>query len=343
MKVLLSATSLRAESIGGGETFILDLANGLASDGCSVTLAIGKDAHARLGGRADPSIDIMVVAQRHGLLRVLSDFVWTARRARRSGAELLIYPHEWKPPTSTPTLIVVQNVLWMHPLTARSCGTRGVLLRLLTRITGRRADAVAAVSSAAADLWQQTSRARPNLSSVVPEGLVFQSGTVTPEPLHSGILAISGVAAYKGLALLEATARAVRTTAPEFVLDVVGVAVDDSPGVAAHGFVDRSRLLAMMRGAALVVFPSEVESFGLPAFEAATLGVRCVVRAGTPMHEWLGDKVITFDGSLADLARVVSAALDGNLPEGTPTDEFLWPNVSARWMDVCRRATAVRP
>lgn len=74
------------------------------------------------------------------------------------------------------------------------------------------------------------------------------------------------------------------------------------------GFVDTRRMVALYRGARLLVFPSLFEGWGLPITEAMSLGVPIAAARSTCIPEQLGDAGVLFDpADPADIARAVCA------------------------------------
>ncbi len=125
----------------------------------------------------------------------------------------------------------------------------------------------------------------------------FASGPVgpLPEPLRSlaekpYLLSMGSTRGHKDLPTLLSAFAAIAPARPELRLLLVGaeepgyldrVLADAAPAVrervAFTGRVDDGALRALMAGAAVFVFPSRYEGFGLPPLEAMALGTPAVV------------------------------------------------------------------
>ncbi|MEM6325647.1 MAG: glycosyltransferase [Bacteroidota bacterium] len=110
-------------------------------------------------------------------------------------------------------------------------------------------------------------------------------------------------------------------------LHVVGGLPDDLrarlgavPGAVAHGRVTDDELVRLYREAAVLVFPSEIEGFGLPLLESVALGTPVVFAEGTAVHEIARHATEAGAFPLTDPARLgdaVEAAL------ATPREEIV--------------------
>lgn len=85
------------------------------------------------------------------------------------------------------------------------------------------------------------------------------------------------------------------------------VAVESLPRGVAHGRVSDEELVRLYREAALLVFPSEIEGFGLPLLEAYALGTPVVFAEGTAVHEIARHATERGAFSLDDPGRLVQA------------------------------------
>lgn len=331
MRILISATNLRAQSIGGGDTFVCGLASALAvHTGHEVGLLVSRQAAVRIRAMVDPRVHLALTRGGAGASRVFGDWALLGWRSRRWAADVVVYPHEWKPVVRRPVVLVAQNILWMHPITRRSTGLRGTLLRCLVQATSRSADGWIAVSQETARLWAECGGPSTTAITLLPEGIDLPD--VVAARSRSCAMAVTGASAHKGLDMIESVIGLARRVDPEFTMDVVGVARSPQPGRRYHGWVSRDQLLTMMANAKVVVFPSIVESFGLPAFEACALGRPCIVPTDSAMSQWLGDRVATFDGSAEGLSDLLLSTTWQDDEE--PDERFLWRNVIGPWIDV---------
>ena len=82
------------------------------------------------------------------------------------------------------------------------------------------------------------------------------------------------------------------------------------PGVLRLGYTPHDELPDLYRGAAVFVYPSLFEGFGMPVVEAMACGVPCVVSTHPSLDEACGDAAIRADPLDADaLARAIERAI----------------------------------
>jgi hypothetical protein len=127
---------------------------------------------------------------------------------------------------------------------------------------------------------------------------------------------------------------------------ITALGVEDAPGqnvtAVASGQLPRGRLLALIDGAGVIVFPSFYEGFGLPVAEGLARGRTVLVRrsalwAEIAAHSRLPGKLCEFDDP-ASLVDGVGRALGGlpmnELPKGTALPDGVAP---AGWKDSAQR------
>lgn len=343
IRLLVIGTSLRSRSIGGGESFLVDLVNAMAQrDEFQVGFVVTERVASRLRPVLSKEISLIEVANATGFVRVIRDFFLAQRWSQRWRADVAVYPHEWRPLGLRRSILVLQNVLWMHPVTSSSTRGRGFLLRLLTRATAGRADRRIAVSQSAAQLWSRLAALQLESIAVLPEGIDFCEREVIVSADPADVVVVTGDAEHKQHWEARRACVLVLRDRPILKVAIAGLAGKDTPGISYRGFLPRSELLGLMKASKVVIFPSLVESFGLPAFEATALGRECIVRSGTAMAEWLNGRVRTYDGTEGDLVRQTLSALDQpSHPE--PIKDFLWASVTESWSALITEVASGNP
>lgn len=290
-RYLILATTISRTS-GGGRTYLEGLVRGLADglrEGERLGVVAPRDSAEVVAPLVGSRGEVIPVRPAGGATRIFRDAFFLKELANRWGADAAIYPHEWAPRLGVPLVLVVQNVGWLHPESAPAFGWRGWLLRRLVRSTAHRADGVIAVSSLAADLWEQWA-GMVGATTLVPEGLTPSEVLDRPSlPPDQTVVVLVGDAGYKGSAFAKEVIASYRRAGGRRPIVVVGDNDRLWPsGTNVLGAVSRDEFLSTVQRSSLLLIPSSVESFGLPALEAAALGTPVLVRAGTPMEEWLG-------------------------------------------------------
>jgi glycosyltransferase involved in cell wall biosynthesis len=322
---------------GGNESYLLGLWQGLQAVPVDVTWLLtpaGREAlpdvlPARYGSR-----DV-------GVYRRLPFLVWQQTRwLRRLRPDWYLSTFFLPPVAPCCTAVLVHDLSfrahpdYFPPIIAG-------YMRLLTGLAIRQATRVIALSEfTRAEIARFYPRAL-NKTAVVYPGVAprFEAG---PDPgdgarlarydLPRGyVLAIGNVHPRKNLArLLDAYAALCRQESDVPPMVWVGVprwgsdallARARAAGVLLPGFVAQADLPALLRGAAVLVYPSLYEGFGLPPLEGMACGTPVIVHDGTSLPEAVGEAALVVDardaGALAGaLARVLGdGALRARLRE----------------------------
>lgn len=117
------------------------------------------------------------------------------------------------------------------------------------------------------------------------------------------------------------------------------------PGVIPLGYTGHDELAPLYRGAAVFVYPSRFEGFGMPIVEAMACGVPCVVSSHPSLDEAAGDATIRVDPESPEaIANGIREALerrDELVPRGlVHAGRFTWRENGRVHLDAFREACA---
>jgi glycosyltransferase involved in cell wall biosynthesis len=184
----------------------------------------------------------------------------------------------------------------------------------------------------------------------MPAAQVAPASILRPQPY---VLFVGTAEARKGIVTLVRAMERVQRDDPALRLIIAGARGDGLSGdetidMEALGFVDDSMLGQFYRGAAVFVFPSRYEGFGLPVLEAMAYGVPVITTGVTAIPEAAGDAALYVplddDDALAQaILRVRNdPVLATSLRERglARAAQMSWTNTAGATLDVLERAAS---
>lgn len=293
--------------------------------------------------------------------------LWDRHRAggafARSGVDVVIGCKHLVPASGPPSVLVVHDVL-----TITRAHENALLKRLLLPRQYRRslhdADRLVAVSAATRDRLAALDARWAAKCDVVPNGMSTSLTTVTPEPPvpqpgRPFALSVGDLSPRKNLGLL---ARVWRDDRPGD-LDLVVVGPDggaDTEARAALLALEATGRVQWIRGAddpvlrwcyehaAVVVFPTREEGFGLPLLEARTFHAPVVASTDAALREVAaGDPEVTHvdPDDVAGWSRAITeAAVVPRVaaPPAVPAGALTWDEHTERLLEVARTTATGR-
>lgn len=279
------------------------------------------------------------------------------------------------PHYTMPATVRVRRVVTVHDVTFLEHPewherSKAPFFQAAIRRAARRADVVVCVSSTTATrlgrLMEVTGelvvaehgvdhdRFRPGPVTELPRGLgghelVVHVGTLEP---RKGVVDL--VRAFDRVAANRHDLRLVLAGLAGWGTDEVESAVSASPyraRIELLGFVPDETVVALLRAAAVVAYPSHDEGFGLPALEAMATGALLVTTKGTAMEEFArGVAVLSPPGDPAALADALERALGATAEERARrrddgikrAADFTWERTAAVHLEAYERAAARR-
>ena len=168
------------------------------------------------------------------------------------------------------------------------------------------ASRVVAISHATADEVKRRFPMAASRTSVAGVGLPAPFLDAVPASgRRSGVLFVGTIEPRKNVPLVVETARRLRARGYRGPVTIVGKpgwggfditqAISDIKGVRYHGYVDDRVLRALYRRAALFLYPSAVEGFGLPVLEAMSQGALPLISADAALREVVRDPALVVD------------------------------------------------
>lgn len=311
MRLLFCATA-GSRQPGGGRTFCRGVVEALApllgADlGVVVTSGVADEWRA-IGGCAQ----ILEVRNVSGIPQLLQDPLQLKKAIGEFEPDILFYPHEWVPLKDQRTVLMWQNIAFLDPRSRGERPARDLIYRKLGRRTIHHAEAVLAPSASAAELISDFAPRVADRVSVVPEPVPLPSA-LPPTKQEKGpgvnVLIVAGEARHKRPELVRTL---VRSLPRPFIATVVGLQGDEHSRHRWIVGVSRQSLLEMVLASDVIAYPSVVESFGLPAFEAAALGRPLLVSEASPFATAFPSRAIALPDEVgAWQSAVVSQAWRG--------------------------------
>jgi glycosyltransferase involved in cell wall biosynthesis len=377
MKILVDALSARE---GGGVTYIRHalpaLARAATAEGHQVHVLLSPRYQQDLIAGLPANMHLCPVdLPATGLVRRLV-FLQTRVNAilRRESFDVLFTVVEVgaiRPPCAH--VVMARNLSIYAPVaTVRDVGDRLELLlfRLtrqpLARLTIRAAEQVVCVSDAFRELVLHRTGIEPARTHVVHHGVdaaFRQNDSAVPDASHPAlmdspyVLCVSTVAPHKNYeTLLDAWARLPRVD-EQPLLAIAGSIADRrlhdqllaraaslsiSERVRFLGRVRHDRLPSLYHRAAAFVFPSRLETFGLPLVEAMAAGVPIVASALPVCREICGDSALYFDASSPEeLSTLLTAVLEDESLRASMAKSGLRRAADFSWDRTAQRMLAI--
>ncbi len=263
-----------------------------------------------------------------------------SRLLRRLKPALAHFQHALPLACPCPAIVTVHDLSFEH-----DAGAMGHLDRRIFKLAvpraARAARRVIAVS-------ERTKRDLIGAYGIPPERIAVTPHGVDPafSPVTNGshdyLLYVGAIQARKNpLAAAEAAATV--------GLPLVVVGPEREPALARElerrgadlrGYVEKTELARLYRGAACLVQPSRFEGFGLPVLEAMACGTPVVANPDPAMREVAGDAAVYAEpGGLAEAIRRVLADRDRLVAAGLERASlFSWDETARRTLAVYREA-----
>ena len=370
--VALDVSAVPADPAGAGRYIVeLTRALGQRSD-VRLTLISRREDASRWQDLADRARVVALVPSSRPARLAYERFILGARVDGLRGEPIDVYhgPHY-----TMPVGLSVGRVVTVHDLTFLEHPewherSKVPFFQAAIRRAARDADVVVCVSNRTADRLNELIDVRAEV--VVAEHGVdddrFRPGEVDVQALPEGlagaelIVHLGTLEPRKGvLDLVRAfDALAVSRPALHLVLaghlgwgarDVTGVVRSASNSERIHvlGYVPDDTVIALMRTARVVAYPSHEEGFGLPALEAMAVGAPLVTSADTVMAEFAdGASWLAEAGDPTGLERAIAEVLDASPAEVAKRRShgieralaFTWERTAAVHVEAYRYAAA---
>ena len=356
------------ERESGNETYALNLLRALVNEPGQHTYQVLTSHPDRLRAilALPPSVTVVRLRPAPSLLRIPFGMPAAVRRER---SDVLHVSYVAPPVVSCPTVVTIHDLSYLAYPRSLSPRARLVLTGLVP-VSVRRAARVIAVSAfTRQDLVSRYGIAEEKITVIHeaagPEFRVVDDAAAQQLPegvTEPYILAVGNLEPRKNLArLIDAFATVAREPGVSVKLALVGKAKSEAAALARlverHGLGDRvvftgflseDQLVLLYNRAALFVYPSLYEGFGLPPLEAMACGCPVVASNVTAMPEVLGDAALLVDptstaalaGAMAEILRRDDLARDLRAQGLRRAARYSWARAAEETRAVYREAVA---
>ena len=321
MKIAINALSART---GGGVVYLRNLIRSLVErmDENTYIVFVSADSRTKVVPKNHERLNVVEVRVSSVSCRLLYEQTVLPLLLATRRVDILLAPAEIAPLLSPcPVVLCFQNANIYQRKGIRRRATdrcRNSVLFLLAWLSARRAKELVFVSRTAQRLVTSALGLDPERGHVVYHGVdplflpEMQDAESHPVRTTTGnILCVSAIAPHKNIACLVDAYKILRTLGgPERSLLIVGPFIDQpyyerisrtlrdaglDPARILAGEMPFENLRSAYRDASLLVFPSKLETFGLPLIEAMALGVPILAANASCIPEIVGDAAILFD------------------------------------------------
>ena len=337
--VLINAVHTKS---GGGLTYLRNILPLLAASGeFDLHVAVQRDQAALFAEFVGP-VPLHLLPSRPASVTVLiQEQTAIPRLARKLGAALVFSTANYGPVTGVPSVIVLGNSFGVGAI-ERRLGKRlyWAAVKLLSRLSFRACLVAITVSHhARAGFLAAFGSSEESRLAVVHHGVspLFSPPGDEAVRIRHRLLAVSDLYVQKNLETAIAALATLRRTVPDIGLDIAGRPLDPEYFAALRrlaqelGVADRVTFLGhrspaevakLYRTADVFVFPSRVETFGMPVLEAMASGLPVVCAQAAAMPEVAGDAALfappgDVDGWTAAIGRLLA-------------DRALWRSMAER-------------
>jgi glycosyltransferase involved in cell wall biosynthesis len=354
-RILINAVHARA---GGGITYLRNLLPLLAAEADLDIHLIPHPSQADAFAALSPELTIHRVAMPTGWLPLL---LWEQTilpfLAWRIGYDLVLSPANFGPLLLPAQVIVVQNAVTVATQERRfSKRLYWASLRAMTALSMLVVRRTIAVSQYVAETTPAGSRHAAPL--VVHHGV---AAIFSPAPSSNAredfLLVVGDVYVQKNLHTLIEALALVHRQHPAIGLRIAGTEIDADYAAALHRLVrerglgdaiiflgrrDSGEIVELYRRCIAFVFPSTVESFGMPLVEAMACGTPVIASNTTAMPEIAGGAALLCDpAEPRDIAAAILRVLGDPALRQSLSERALMRAKAFSWTDCASRTAAV--